>query len=607
MSSSKGEFEPSEGGDAAGTPVSVDDALGDGDNVFEVSVEAGNVVTADTSDVTASGRDALAMTDPEIELSGQPAPLGGDAAMAFDATQDAIAFDATMDEMSFNAAMDEAAFEQSNNDLAMTATAPELPAPPASDIPAQTSGFGAVTEPVQSAPPGQDDEVLSLRRQLDSARSELRIVVSQLNDLEKIRSYALQRSSEILMLKARQVSLESEVDLYRELTEEFRADCQGMEVRLCDAQGMDDGLGLAESDAEISSLREALAEVTQSRDEAREEAAKLSEDLATLRESDSRAPLLARIQELEAEAASSSSGDHSEEHAQLEARAHSLQAELFKAQSDATDASQRADRLKIALERLRQAFVRTAEQSERVPDLEAEIETLKTDLSAAQSAPPESAAAKRIEELERELAEARAEIADMASTGVGQGAEFQAQIDALTMELETAQSVASGLGDAGDAAAEVVTLRRKTTDLELQVSELTRQLEETADRVASAAPTGAQAGESDKLERLRIAVQRSSAQVQRLLLELEGSRGSVQRARRDMQRYSRSINALHEALNHLERYLIGAGPQAQQGVILLQEVKRCAHDVRAMVESNDRFGRSMSKVVERLSAIVSEA
>ncbi|MDP6945337.1 MAG: hypothetical protein QF464_14410, partial [Myxococcota bacterium] len=225
----------------------------------------------------------------------------------------------------------------------------------------------------------------------------------------------------------------------------------------------------------------------------------------------------------------------------------------------------------------------------------------------ARAAPPESVAAQRISELEDQVAQSRAQIAALESEESGQGAAFQAQIDELTSQLEAAQSISAAL-EGGDAAAEVVALRIKTTDLEIEVSELTRQIEVAADRVATGQDEAGVGGESgDKLDRLRIAVQRSSAQIQRLLLELEGSKGAVQRARRDIQRYSRSVNALHEALNHLGRYLISAGPQAQQGMVLLQEVKRCAHDVRAMVESNERFGRSMSKVVERLSGIVSEA
>ncbi|MGB0591652.1 MAG: hypothetical protein ACPGU1_18405 [Myxococcota bacterium] len=619
MSSSNGEFGPPSDGDAANAPVTASEpSLPDGENMFELSVESGDVVTSDTPQ-TPTGQ--LGKTDPAIDTSS----------LAIDATAQAIAFDATMDEVSFNAAMDEQSFAESNSGFDATvgeisfdasmdeqafaasnaglgelATTPEIPM--ATDAGVSSSGFGALTDEAPAAQSSADSEVTHLRRQLDSARSELRIVVSQLNDLEKIRSYALQRSSEILMLKARQISLESEVDLYRELTVQYRADFQGLEVRLLDAEGADDGLGLGEADAEIGSLQEELNRASRDRDEARNEAKRLMGDLATLRESDSRAPLLARIDELETNlAASGGAGDMGEEHAQLEARAHSLQAELFKAQSDASEAGQRAERLKVALERLRQAFVRTAEQSERVPGLEEQVTSLTSALAEAQAAPPESAAAKRIEALEAELAASNDRVRALESQGAGQGAEFQSQIDALTAELEAAQGFSAELGDEGERAVEVVNLRRKTTDLELQVNALTRQLEEAADRVATAAPVAPEGGDSERLDRLRIAVQRSSAQVQRLLLELEGSRGSVQRARRDMQRYSRSVNALHEALNHLERYLIGAGPQAQQGVILLQEVKRCAHDVRAMVESNDRFGRSMSKVVERLSSIVSES
>jgi hypothetical protein len=586
MSASNGGSQPPMDGDEPAGDAPDGPVIDEGENVFEVTVEAGAVVTAPTAPIpTSSG--GLAETDQNLAVNRA-------ADMAFDATMDGMAFDATMDEMTFNAG---------NPDLSFSTTQPELSAAHTEEFsaPSPSSGFGAITGPA----PESDTVVETLRRELESARSEVRIVVSQLNDLEKIRSYALQRGSEILMLKARQISLESEVDLYRELTDDYRVRCQGLEVQLEDVQGEGDGLGLGEADAEINTLQEELVRVSRARDGALAESERFKSDLQSLRGTDSREPLLARIDDLEASLATAAAGgDVGEEHAQLEARCHSLQTDLFKAQATATDSEQRADRLKVALERLRQAFVRTAEQSERVPELETEIEGLKSALTEAQSAPPESAGAQRITALEAELAIARGQVTSLQSDGAGQGAEFQAQIDALTAELEAVHALSSSL-EAGDAATEVVALRRQTTDLEIEVSVLTRQLEEAADRVASG-PASVDSAGDDKLERLRIAVQRSSAQIQRLLLELEGSRGSVQRARRDMQRYSRSVNALHEALNHLERYLVGAGPQAQQGVVLLQEVKRCAHEVRAMVESNDRFGRSMSSVVERLSRIVSE-
>jgi len=587
---------PPDGDELADMPA--DSAPDEGGNVFEVTVDAGAVVTAATQPPPAMPADAMAgiaETDPGL---------------AVDAAGQDMAFGATMDAMAFNATMDEDEFTAENADLSVPRTQPEFPAmdaPPLPPLPPlSASGFGAITDAIESGARSSDAEVETLRRELESARSEVRIVVSQLNDLEKIRSYALQRASEILMLKAREVSLESEADLYRELTEDYRMQCQGLEVQLRDAKGEDDGLGLGEADAEINALQDELAKASRSRDAEASEAEQLRSTLATLRESDSREPLLARIDELEAaQSVAQPAGDLGEEHAQLEARCHSLQADLFKAQESATESGQRAERLKIALERLRQAFVRTAEQSERVPALEERVEELDTALTEARSARPESAGAHRIAELEGELSTALSQVTGLQTEGAGQGAALQSQIDELTAQLETANALSESLGD-GDAAAEVVNLRRKTTDLELEVSSLTRELEESADKVAGA-PAPSAAGGDDKLERLRIAVQRSSVQIQRLLLELEGSRGSVQRARRDMQRYIRSVNSLHEALNHLERYLMGAGPQAQQGVVLLQEVKRCAHEVRAMVESNDRFGRSMSKVVDRLSRIISES
>lgn len=467
----------------------------------------------------------------------------------------------------------------------------------------------SVSEAEEAA--AQSEDTAQLRRELHSARLELKTVVAQLDELEKVRSFSLKRSQEVSMLRARQVSLESEVDLAKELLREFRLKCEGLELELRSASADGDQLGLSDSDIEVANLRSQVEQLELDRDNARAELQQVQSASAELLESDGRAPLLTRIAELEGalSAADKGAGSSTGDVAQLEARCHALQTELYQAQESADEASNRADRLKVALERLRQAFVKSADKGEQLPALEAKVTELEQALAKAQAEGAGAALTAKIQELEGMLSTSRLradalekqlEAQASSNKDAERVAELEAQIVHMSAQLEAphASADASGAG---------VALRKRIEVLETENESLERQLGEHVDQLAALHARGGQ-GQSDAHEeqvaRLRLAMQRSAGQIQRLLLELEGSKSSVQRAQRDIKRHSRSVNSLHEAMHHLERYLIGVGPGAQQGVVLLQEVKRCAHDVRAMVESNERFGRSIGRVVERLGAII---
>ena len=87
MSSSNGDFgPPSDGEPESAASNEAGPTLPEGESVFELSVEAGDVVMVDTPSTRELGGHQRAPTDPALDP----------AAIAMDATMDEIAFDATM-------------------------------------------------------------------------------------------------------------------------------------------------------------------------------------------------------------------------------------------------------------------------------------------------------------------------------------------------------------------------------------------------------------------------------------------------------------------------------------------------------------------------------
>lgn len=519
--------------------------------------------------------------------------------------------------------------------------------------------FGSGPPPLPSAAtqPGHggsdSDETAMLRRQLEAARTEVRVVVQQLSELDSVRAYALERGREVLALKAQLINLESEADLAREIAGENKQRADSLAEQLRQATGESTGFGLDEPDAEKTALQEELSAALVESDALRQRVAAVELQLADAASDDETALLVARVQELEAAAEQrTSSADAAAAPATAAPQDEEHAARLAQALEDREEAQQRADRLKVALERLRQAFVRVSDKSQRVEELEEQLQDLgeALDVERARAAAVQTDAA-RVAEVDRELeqaqrhrtdAEARVaelrEALEAARGQVGESApdigaavaevrleysarvdEMQARIDELEGDL-TAAALDHG-GD-GDASATIAQLGSANQQMAGEVEALQRQLKtregqmrKLALRIRSLQDGGATTGGDEALKRqllkakqtletLRAGARRTGEQLQRYLLELEGSKSAVSRARKDIDRYGRAVVGLHEGLNHLERYLHDAGAAGQQALVLMQEVKRCAHEIRAMVESNERFGRAMERVIERLSAVL---
>lgn len=105
---------------------------------------------------------------------------------------------------------------------------------------------------------------------------------------------------------------------------------------------------------------------------------------------------------------------------------------------------------------------------------------------------------------------------------------------------------------------------------------------------------------------LQTMVRTSSTQIQHYLLELEAAQGGVVRTRQEAEKYSRSVNDLFEAINHLGQYVSDEETGDPQAKPLVVEVRRCAGDLRALVESNERFGKSIESMIARLGGILSK-
>lgn len=431
-----------------------------------------------------------------------------------------------------------------------------------------------------------------LRRQLEAARSENQALLRQLQTLETARTEALAANQRVLILQARFCNLESELDLERELTGEARARAASLEEALRRARG--EG---GEGDAETQILQQELESVLAEAEGLREEVERLrglettgAEDPEAAR---AREELERRVEELEAALAEARSRAESREDEER-ARHAELASAISKAEGERDEAVARGERLKVALERLKTAFVRATEGGR---DKDGLVEEARI---AAEEAQRERA---RADDAERALAEAR-ERADRAERIVEElraADELRAAAEAAAPGVDP--EVLRALEDEKSALASQVELaRRQIESLEEKVLRLQNELTEKA--IALEKAEKAEPRNQDALDRLRAQVRAGSAQIQAYLLELEGSKGSIARSRQEVKRYSRSVNGLAEGIGHLQRYLANPTGDPQHALTLVQEVKRRAAEIRALVESNERFGQSMDQTMDRLTAIL---
>ena len=585
-----------------------------------------------------------------------------------------------------------------------------------------------------------------LKRQLAAARAEVQALLGQVAHINRLRASVLEKDHAIEAMKVWLVNVQSERDQAVDLAAERASAASALappEVSPLEVSPPAAGGAAVEHEAlapepdlalmaELAELRQELASASAERDASRQRMFELETRLeahATAQAPDA-AQMAERLDDLQASvrAARKMSDTAEQKHHELLVRHRELGAENSRLVEDREEASERAERLKIALERLRSAFVRVSEQGQQVPVLEGElaqararIEALETErdrgapdreipaasteataaareslavaeeaLAAEQARAAEAIAEvealrERVSELEETETLARAHLADVeaeleaqragrervreeleaardrldqeaAQVAVGAGAPVDdGTLDALEARVATAERATRAAEGERDAAlatlseaqqqlalagqAGVEASRQphegdaeRVRALEQRVEELTVALDDRARaaqraddlatryadlqgktralahqlnkiRGTSASPTSA---DPKELAQLRQLVQRSSAQIQRYLLELEGSKGAIARTQQEVERYGRSVMGLHEGINHLNRYLQEAGPAGQQALVLLQEVRRCASEIRALVESNERFGRAMARTIERLGAILME-
>lgn len=488
-----------------------------------------------------------------------------------------------------------------------------------------------------------------LKRQLSAARTEIQVLLNQLADFGKVRGQALARAYEVEALKARTVNLESEAGQLRDDLCAARArladmEAQGREAREA-AQSREALARQAEParalspamEAELQASRSALAAAHADRD-------KLAADVGALRETirafevraaeqsadagalerqaeqvraletavieaqadlvasrQRRAELEDRVDELQLEVAAAQARAEAEASAGgditvLESRLRELSEvvedftqRLAASEAAREEASERAERTRVALERLRLAYGRAQEGEQQAESVAAELEGLRASNEVAKQ---------RIEALEREVAAERIR-ADRSGLGeAGLTPEKSAVLEAERAELE---SRLERLED------ELVRERKVSDELGARAEAAESRL-----RIPTLSGEPAVGGPKTKefeaeLQRLRAMVHSSSTLIQRYLLELEGAKGAIARNRQEAVRYAQRVSGLHEGIGHLYRYLEDAGPPAEQALVLLQEVKRCAGELRALAESNDRFGKAMERAMERLGQVLKDS
>lgn len=488
-----------------------------------------------------------------------------------------------------------------------------------------------------------------LKRQLSAARTEIQVLLNQLADFGRIRAQALARAHEIEALKARTVNLESESDQLRDHLTHARARMAEIEAAAREAREARAGSGGAadaSQAAELEATRAALADVAAERDAFERELALAQAASARLAEAEAaaggeraaaarmheqvralevavheaqadleasrrrRAELEEQVDELllEVGAAQERAGASVQADdarvGELERQIHELQAsagelsERFSAAETArVEASERAERTRVALERLRVAYGRAQESEQRAEHLATELEGLRASNDVAQQ---------RITSLERALAAEQARLDSGSAPGGSAGSDELARarhaLAAAERERDALEARLERLED------ELVRERKVSDELEAR-AEAAESVGRVQQAVAAEPSGGGQKTKEFEAEvqRLRTMVHSSSSQIQRYLLELEGAKGAIARNRQEAVRYAQRVSGLHEGIGHLDRYLTDAGPPAEQALVLLQEVKRCAGELRALAESNDRFGKAMERAMERLGQILKDS
>lgn len=464
-----------------------------------------------------------------------------------------------------------------------------------------------------------------LKRQLSAARTEIQVLLNQLADFGKVRGQALARAYEVEALKARTVNLESEAGQLRDDLGAARARMADMEATGREAREVaqsrealarrvePDPQVNAALQAELQAVKSALADACSERDALAFDSAALRDTARGLEAAviDAQADLIAsrkrraeledRVDALQLDVAAAQARAEQEARAGsdvtvLEARLRELgevvdafTQRLAASEAAREEASERAERTRVALERLRLAYGRAQEGEQQAEGVAAELEGLRSSNEVAKQ---------RIEVLERELAAERTRAdsaaAESAETTGGQSAVLEAERAELESRLERLE--------------DELVRERKVSD------ELGARAEATESRLRFQAASPEQVGGGPKtkefeaeLQRLRAMVHSSSTLIQRYLLELEGAKGAIARNRQEAVRYAQRVSGLHEGIGHLYRYLEDAGAPAEQALVLLQEVKRCAGELRSLAESNDRFGKAMERAMERLGHVLKDS
>ncbi len=426
-----------------------------------------------------------------------------------------------------------------------------------------------------------------VRRQLEAARAENAALLRQLAHLESSRTDAMSSHQDVMMLRAQLVNALSERDMLLELYEDSQSRAAVLQQRVHQSEGSDG------EDVETLILQQELEGVLAETEALRAEVERLRVQAAGHvgggASVDETAALEGRIENLEASLrAAEKMGTTADEEVRTMVERHTeIARELSRAEGERDEARERADRLKVALERMRAAFMRASEEGKSEDALEerakqAEEETVRERDRAEELDRALAAARERSLRLEGKLERAR-EAAEKASLA---GASSE-ETEALARDNDRLAS------DLTEARGRIEEFEQQALELQNQVTELTVKVSEGA-------------GTSDAtVKQLRAAMMGMTATMQAYMLEIEGSKGTIARSQQEVQRHGRSVNSLAQAIGHLSRYLGTGQVDAQHAANLLQEVKRHASELRALVETNERFGASMHQTMDRLTAIVS--
>lgn len=106
--------------------------------------------------------------------------------------------------------------------------------------------------------------------------------------------------------------------------------------------------------------------------------------------------------------------------------------------------------------------------------------------------------------------------------------------------------------------------------------------------------------------KLQAVVRKSTSQIQHYLFELESARGSIARNLEEQRRHGEVVTRLHTGVSTLERYAaeedLAQLPAPVFGMI--DELRTSTNEMRLLSQRSDRFGKSISAMLERLSKVL---